>query len=265
MRRLNEHGFSHEDNILITLAACQYWLDHGDKVLDFGCGGGATVCELRERGYSAFGFEIKDYLSQEAKAHKEWFSFRDNDTSDQTDYIIDENAYRLPYENDVFDLILSSTTLEHISNLDHVALELSRITRPGGVNLHIFPPKLCLVEPHTLVAFATYKFFQRFSWFYLMGLLRIRNECQKKWTAREMAQRNLIYCQQALFFRDDDEIQNIFSRHFNTTYYVDKFYYSTNARRPDNAWEYLKAFAQKGELLPKLARAPMMKVLLTVK
>ena len=50
-----------------------------------------------------------------------------------------ENLSRLSYEDDSFDLVLTSETLEHIPDLDTALKEIRRILKPGGSHLFTIP------------------------------------------------------------------------------------------------------------------------------
>src|SRR5207253_1181682 len=71
-------------------------LNPGATVLDLGCGNGSTVKEYRQLGYEAFGcdFVFKEGPDVESYERRGLIRF------------IDKERYRLPFEDNVFDLAL---------------------------------------------------------------------------------------------------------------------------------------------------------------
>jgi SAM-dependent methyltransferase len=105
-------------------------------VLDVGCGRGDTVAWLLQQGFDSYGLDVRPeyiangiaYLGPDRLA------------------VLDGTAY--PYPNDHFDIVISDQVFEHVADLEQLALEVARTTKPGGVGLHVFPAKWCLIEPH---------------------------------------------------------------------------------------------------------------------
>ena len=119
----------------------------GAKVLDFGCGGGTVVKMLRDRGYDAYGVDIRwpgaDYgdLEQTALGREGRLRYY-------------EEGGRLPFEDDTFDVIVSDQVFEHVEPLTATVRELERITRPGGLMYHHFPFRTVWREGHIGIPFA---------------------------------------------------------------------------------------------------------------
>jgi SAM-dependent methyltransferase len=98
------------------------------RILDFGCGIGATEKVLRER-FPAASIDGVDSSAESIKAAGELaltnvnFHFSD--------------AAPLPFADGTFDLVYSNGTFHHIDHGQHAAVfaELRRVLRPGG---HIF-------------------------------------------------------------------------------------------------------------------------------
>lgn len=56
---------------------------------------------------------------------------------DRVDVVYDGN--KIPFESDYFDLVFSSSVLEHIENLDNTLSEITRVLKHGGVTIHAVP------------------------------------------------------------------------------------------------------------------------------
>jgi SAM-dependent methyltransferase len=115
------------------------------KVLDFGCGEGKMVRYLASLGYDAFGCDV--FPAWEDKA----------DSPAGQLALITLQPYHLPYPDGTFDLVFSTSVLEHVQNLEECLSEIHRILKPGGISMHYFPAKGYLpAEPHTRIPLANY-------------------------------------------------------------------------------------------------------------
>ena len=105
------------------------------KILDFGCGRGVTVEYLRSRGYDAHGCDIQATWGEPGPYA-----------------LISLEPYRLPYEDNSFDVVYSTSVLEHAKNQEEYFREIRRVLKIGGISLHIFPGKWYLpYEPHVRI------------------------------------------------------------------------------------------------------------------
>lgn len=155
------------------------------KILDFGCGAGATVYALLDEGYSnVSGYDVLDYVELRDPADRSRF----HHTS--------RLELRLPFADNTFDLILSDQVFEHVLDQVTVFRELFRITRPGGHALHVIPARYPPIEGHIFVPFAS--IFPHRWWFKLWALMGVRNEFQQGLSANETADRNAFYHVEAL-------------------------------------------------------------------
>jgi len=110
------------------------------RVLDFECGSGHLVKELLSYGYDAYGCDTNLDRSAGERCRE-----------------IGTAPYRLPFENDFFDVVLSTSVLEHARNPHEYLAEIRRVLKPNGVAMHLFPGKWYLPrEPHILVPLANY-------------------------------------------------------------------------------------------------------------
>src|SRR5207249_9188883 len=88
----------------------------GLKLLDLGCGSGKIVYEFRKRDVNAYGADF-ELPPENALPKMETPAFRK----------IDKENYRIPFEDESFDLVFSNEVLEHVS--DHLKLfaEIARV------------------------------------------------------------------------------------------------------------------------------------------
>lgn len=93
------------------------------KVLDVGCGGGFLSNPLSELGHDVTGLDISKESLEVAKRY---------DTSKRVKYIA-ADARAIPLPDNSFDVIISMDFLEHVSEVQEVVSEISRILKPGGL------------------------------------------------------------------------------------------------------------------------------------
>ncbi len=114
-------------------------------VLDYGCGSGKIVEQLREQKVEAFGcdvfFEGGDYSK-----------FVDGKLIDNK-IIRRMNGLSIPFESNSFDFVTNNQVMEHVENLDAVLAEIHRVLKPGGKILSIFPDGGVWREGHCGIPF----------------------------------------------------------------------------------------------------------------
>lgn len=128
---------------------CAQWVldqDHGNtiRVLDYGCGAGEIVSLLRKQQVNAFGCDVF-YQGGDLSTHVA------PNLPDGIIRKIERNA--IPFESDFFDFVINNQVMEHVENLDSVLGEISRVLKPGGVVLSLFPHKRVWREGHCGIPF----------------------------------------------------------------------------------------------------------------
>nr|WP_320161283.1 class I SAM-dependent methyltransferase [uncultured Methanoregula sp.] len=98
----------------------------GKKILDVGCGKGgvALLCAMRGAVVSAFDNdkdEINIAILRAEQSNLRNINFFAND------------AERIPFQDNYFDLVIASSVLEHVHNLDAIIKEMTRVTKVGGI------------------------------------------------------------------------------------------------------------------------------------
>ncbi|QUJ76662.1 bifunctional 2-polyprenyl-6-hydroxyphenol methylase/3-demethylubiquinol 3-O-methyltransferase UbiG [Sulfitobacter albidus] len=97
----------------------------GKTVLDLGCAGGFMAEALAERGARVTGIDPAEDAIAAARAHA-----RDSGHNISYDVGVGES---LPYENASFDAVVCVDVLEHVSDLQKVLGEVSRVLTTDGV------------------------------------------------------------------------------------------------------------------------------------
>jgi SAM-dependent methyltransferase len=179
------------------LANFNYYLTPTSRILDFGCGEGAFVYEYRDAGFEAYGFDIRPSVQLRQSEDQKFFRISPTGKAvNNPDFRIDSSTYHIPFEDNFFDFIFSTSTLEHVQDLTAAFAETARVLKKGGIAIHVFPPRYIWIEPHIYVPLGGA--IQRYVWYLLWASLGIRNEFQKKMTAVECAKNNLHYARTGL-------------------------------------------------------------------
>jgi SAM-dependent methyltransferase len=110
------------------------------RILDYGCGAGAIVTQLRTRKRDAFGCDV----------FYEGGSYRTVVPPElvAAGVIRDMPDGRIPFPDDSFDLVISNQVFEHVPDLDGVLDEVRRVLKPGGILLFLFPDRSVWREGH---------------------------------------------------------------------------------------------------------------------
>ncbi len=139
-------------------------------ILDFGCGEGGIVYHLRKQGFKAFGVDIvKDYENVQKRCEEEGLVEADEDAF----RLIDMSNYKIPFDDNTFDVIISDQVFEHVQNYPEALAEIKRVLKPGGSSLHIIPSRYRLIEGHLFIPLGG--IFQGHRYLALCALLGIRN------------------------------------------------------------------------------------------
>ena len=160
------------------------------KVLDFGCGAGGLVKHLLSFGYDIYGCDITEEWSSNPDVDQERFG------------AIGFEPYRLPFDDGTFDVVISTSVLEHAQNKEECFREIHRVLKRGGYSMHLYPAKWYLpLEVHISVPLASH-FWPHCPqwWLALWAMLGVRNRFQKGKTWREVVKSNLWYCEHRLCY-----------------------------------------------------------------
>jgi SAM-dependent methyltransferase len=174
------------------------------RVLDYGCGHGELVAELRRRGVDCYGTEVfyegGSYDSGELAA------------------LMDEGVIKhlredepVPFPNGTFDLIISNQVLEHVSDLPVVVAELDRLLADGGWMYHHFPSREVIREGHIGIPLAHRFPPGRARTLYTLALRTAGLGYHKGEPPREWTRRKLEWLDAYTHYRPFSEIRSAFS------------------------------------------------------
>jgi SAM-dependent methyltransferase len=112
------------------------------RIVDIGCGRGDMVAWLRAQGWDAYGIDVSpDYIERGRE-----YLVRHGDDPARLQVMNDDFTY--PFDDGMFDVVLSDQVLEHVGDIDAFASEVARVTALGGSGLHIWDAKWRPVESH---------------------------------------------------------------------------------------------------------------------
>ena len=219
LKRFKEERICMNDNALeqyIYVAECMtgmlkdlgFSLKKGMRILDFGCGEGEMVRAFTSLGYDAYGIDIIDCPSLDP-AHFRKIGF---------------DPYVLPYEDDYFDFIFSSSVFEHVQNTEEALREIYRVLKPSGATLHSFPSPYRFLEAHIFVPFGGV--LQSDAWLKLWAFLGVRNPFQKGLPWKEVYERNKGYCRDGINYYRYREFRQIVLSVFGNIKVVTKAYFN---------------------------------------
>jgi ubiquinone/menaquinone biosynthesis C-methylase UbiE len=196
--------------LLKTLRDEGFDITPGHRILDFGCGNGDLTQRLRQDGYDVHGCD----LQFKDGAHAQTLQ------SQNLIHKISLAPYRLPFEDNSFDYILSETVFEHVQNTDETIAELARVLKPGGATLHYFPAKYCPVENHLFIPFAS--FFRPYPYIWLCTALGLSKKKPRQMSLTAFAHQCRNYLLTGTKYLSTPQIRSAFGRHFPHIRFVEK-------------------------------------------
>ncbi len=138
-------------------------LPKNGKLLDFGCGKGDIVKIALEAGVDAFGVEcfasgsglnIRDELEKNKLLNSRVFDY---------------DGKVMPFGEMQFDVVVSNQVFEHVPDLRGALAEISRVLKPGGVLICIFPYRGAFREGHSNTFFTHWLPRSRLRFWWLLG------------------------------------------------------------------------------------------------
>ncbi len=192
----------------------------GSTVLDFGCGTGALIREFHAAGHQAYGCELPAAnLSDDAsRALLEKGTIR----------IIRGPGEPLPFSDGMFDLVVSTEVFEHVEDYPAVISELWRITRPGGLGLHLFPARWSPLEQHMHIPFGGV--LKNRSWIALWSHLGVRGDYHRKSSATDFTAHAQAFLGEKVNYLTRRQIRNQFRQYFSQVMLCERAFLKQSAR-----------------------------------
>ena len=190
--------------------ARQYTRQHPNaRILDFGCGAGQLVREGRASGLDITGVDVF------------YGGSRDLEEAERSG-LIGTGIHKMSdeimgFDDRSFDLVVNNQVMEHVQNLDRVLSEISRVLKPGGTVLSIFPSSDVFREGHIGIPFSHW--FSsgsrlRFLFTWTLRGLGLGTWKEQAPTARRWAVDKLKWIDTYTHYRSRAEIFRAFDRHF---------------------------------------------------
>ena len=178
------------------------------RVLDYGCGNGKLVAELTQvcEPYGVEAYFKTDKSPEEIVYKKEMLGKT----------IFGLRGTKIPFKDAYFDFIYSNQVFEHVENLDPVLSEISRVLKPGGKVLHLFPIKATIREGHTGVPFMHW--FKKnspmqFSYSKFMHKIGFGYHRKNFTNSFDWATERSRYLTEQTFYRDEEEIKQLLRKY----------------------------------------------------
>jgi SAM-dependent methyltransferase len=177
------------------------------RVLDYGCGNGEVVAELRRRGVDCYGTDV-------------FYEGGRFGTPDLDQLVADGSIRRYeesdptPFPDRTFDLIISNQVFEHVADLDAAVAELDRILAGDGVMYHHFPSREVLREGHIGIPLAHRLPPGHTRTAYTLALRTLGAGHHKTVPRRAWTKRSLEWLDTYTFYRSHSEIMHAFGKRF---------------------------------------------------
>ena len=206
-------------------------------ILDFGCGEGGIVYQLRAQGLKAFGVDIvKDYEDVQKRCEDEGLV-----TGEESAFrLIDVDDYKIPFDDNTFDIIISDQVFEHVQNYPEALAEINRVLKPGGSSLHIIPSRYRPIEGHLFIPLGG--IFQGHLYLAFWARAGIRNSFQKGQSWKEVADFNFEYLKLSTTYYTKSKIRKLFAAAFGNVVFVESAFIKCHFGR---VRRYLYPFSRK--------------------
>jgi len=99
------------------------------------------VLWMRKLGWDAYGIDVAESYLRRGRAALAAEGYDEGCLRSIT------NGH-YPFDSSYFDVVLSDQVIEHVFDVRSMVMETRRVSQTGCVGLHIFPPRLRVVEPH---------------------------------------------------------------------------------------------------------------------
>ena len=205
------------------------------KLLDAGCGTlelikyfiknlrGVNV-QIEYFGYEVFGF---------THSVSRWAEIINEDADLKKSCVIENfsivhlDSYDLLYPDNFFDIVLSNQVLEHVADFDSFYNVLDRVLKPSGIQIHCFPTKEILIEPHLRIPIVQKLLKKKYLPHYLKFMYFLKGETREE------------------YVRERINYMKIDTNYRNRTYHLKKFVKSGYSILPSYNLFFLICWGQK--------------------
>jgi len=191
--------------------------DHPEStILDFGCGKGEVVVSGLERGMKIFGADI--FYNDYSRYAVQSAGLLGINIREIKDGVID-------FPDGFFDLVVSNQVFEHVEDLNGTLIEISRVLKPEGLMLCLFPSVDVWREGHCGIPFV-HRFAKnsRFRYFYMLSIRKLGyGKFKGEKTPEKWAHDFLDWIDRYCFYRKRKEIFNTFRLKFSISLIEDDY------------------------------------------
>jgi len=154
------------------------------KLIDVGCGTlelekylienlQDTNVEIEYFGYEITGFshsidDWKEIIDQHPGLNKS--------CAIENFVLIPFDSYNITFPDNFFDIVISNQVVEHVNDFSSFYSELDRILKPLGTQIHCFPTKEILIEPHLRVPIVQKLLKKKYLFTYLKCMYLLKGE-----------------------------------------------------------------------------------------
>jgi len=136
-------------------------VNSGDIVLDVATGPGFVALKVAERAAHVYAVDISQPMIEEAEKKKDEKKIKNVEFSV-------EDAYTLPFDNDMFDTVICNSALHNMVNPEKALSEIRRVLKP---NRRLIATIVGIGESRKFeLAMTLYKFFTAFPIFHKLNL-----------------------------------------------------------------------------------------------
>ena len=182
-------------------------------LLDYGCGAGEIVEKAIAAGFDAYGVE----------EFYEGGSYREDakKTGILGTRIFELKNGIIPFPAEKFDVVISNQVFEHIDDFSLPLSEISRVLKPSGIFINIFPSAEVWREGHIGIPFAHwFPKGLKARLFYVLPLRMLGMGYHKGVrSANEWTLSQLEWIDKWTYYKPLFQIEKTFQRHFTITFY----------------------------------------------
>lgn len=114
--------------MLLTVDLERLEINPGDLVLDAGCGEGRHCFGMLSRGARVVGFDLDFAAMRDASKRLR----KEAGALHSLGEMAQGNIFHLPFADATYDRVICSEVMEHVHDYQSAAVELARVTKPGG-------------------------------------------------------------------------------------------------------------------------------------